>query len=277
MAEKTSLRAAFDVGLEPFDLPIRRLVAPRIPTASAVAARSRSTSASTGLLSTTRELDLRRLPPRPADLDLGTTPAQSARRATGSARGRRSICCCRVVIDSSRACAASRAPSATDFGLGQLDPHAPEVGLGLGHARRSGRLALARVVEPAPHRLDDLRQLAILPGEEHLFPATHFVAELPVPPRLGRLALQRAALLLDLEDDVVDAREVLLRGLELQLGGPPPRLVLRDARGFLDEHAPVGRARAQDQPDLALLDDGVGLGAEPVSIRRSWMSRSRHD
>ena len=43
----------------------------------------------------------------------------------------------------------------------------------------------------------------------------------------------------------------------------PPRLVLRDAGRFLDQLTPIGRARAEDQPDLALLDDRVGLRAEP--------------
>ena len=108
-----------------------------------------------------------------------------------------------------------------------------------------------------------LRQLAIAAGEQHLLPAPQLVAQPLVAARLRRLALQRAALLLDLEDDVVDAREVLLRRLELQLGGAAARLVLGDAGGFLDQLAPVGRPRAEDHADLALLDDRVGLGAEP--------------
>ena len=100
------------------------------------------------------------------------------------------------------------------------------------------------------------------PREEHLLPAAQLVAQPLIPARLRGLALQRAALLLDLEDDVVDAREVLLGGIELQLGGPAARLVLGDARGLLDQLPAVGGTRAEDQPDLALLDDRVGLGAE---------------
>ena len=50
------------------------------------------------------------------------------------------------------------------------------------------------------------------------------LAQALVPPRLGRLPLQRAPLLFDLEDDVVDARQVLLRRLELELRRAPPRL-----------------------------------------------------
>src|SRR5690606_14425342 len=105
-------------------------------------------------------------------------------------------------------------------------------------------------------------QIAIAPREEHLLPAAQLLAQPLIAPRLGGLALQAAALLLDLVDDVVDAREVLLRRLELQLGGPAARLVLRDARRLFDQRPAIGRTRGQDPPDLALLDDGVGLRAE---------------
>jgi hypothetical protein len=53
-----------------------------------------------------------------------------------------------------------------------------------------------------------------------------------------------------------------LRRLELQLCGPPARFVLGDPRGLFDELSSVGGTRAEDQPDLSLLDDGVGLGSE---------------
>ena len=68
------------------------------------------------------------------------------------------------------------------------------------------------------------------------------VAQTAVAARLRRLALERSELLLELEDDVVEPRQVQLRRLELQLGGPAPRLVLRDAGGFFDQLAPIGRA-----------------------------------
>jgi hypothetical protein len=58
------------------------------------------------------------------------------------------------------------------------------------------------------------------------------------------------------------AGEVLLRRFELQLGGTAPRLVLGDARRLLDQLPSVGRPRAEDHSDLALLDDRVGLCAE---------------
>jgi hypothetical protein len=53
-----------------------------------------------------------------------------------------------------------------------------------------------------------------------------------------------------------------LCGLQLQFGGPPPRFVLRDTRGFFDQLTAIGRPRAENHPDLALLDNRVGLGAE---------------
>src|SRR6185437_10418450 len=96
-------------------------------------------------------------------------------------------------------------------------------------------LALARLAEAGPRRLDGFGELAVLPREQHLFPAAQLVAQPLVAPRLPGLALQRAALLLDLEDDVVDAGEILLRRFELQLGGAAARLVLGDAGGFLDQ------------------------------------------
>ena len=77
--------------------------------------------------------------------------------------------------------------------------------------------------------------------ELHLLPAAQLFAQPLVAPRTRGLALERAALFLDFKDDVVDAREVPLGRLELELGRAPTRLVLRDASGFLDEHPPLGR------------------------------------
>ena len=98
-------------------------------------------------------------------------------------------------------------------------PQPGEVGFDLGQPAGRAGLALARLGQPRPRRLDAVRQLAIAAREQHLLPAPQLVAQPLVAARLGRLPLQRAALLLDLEDDVVDARQVLLRRFELQLGG----------------------------------------------------------
>ena len=147
--------------------------------------------------------------------------------------------------------------------FGQLDSDAAERALDFGHATGCRRFARTGIGQATACRVDDGRELAIPSREEHFLPAAQLVAETLVPAGLRRLPFQGAPLLLDLEDDVVDAREVLLRGLELQLGRPPARLVFGDAGRFLDQLPPIRRARTQDQPDLALLDDGVRLCAEP--------------
>ena len=129
---------------------------------------------------------------------------------------------------------------------------------------RGGRgFAGARIREPRPRRLDRLAEQPVALRELHLLPAPQLLAQPLVAPRLRRLPLQRAALLLDLEDDVVDAREVLLRRFELQLRGAAAALVLGDAGRLFDQLPPVGRPRAEDLADLPLLDDRVGLDAQP--------------
>ena len=117
-------------------------------------------------------------------------------------------------------------------------------------------------MQTSARRLDGFRQRAIAAGEQHLLPSPHLVAQPRVTARLRGLPLERAALLIELVDDVFEAREVLLRGFELQFRGAPSRLVLRDARGFFDQLAAIGRPRAENHADLALLDDRVGLGAK---------------
>jgi len=148
------------------------------------------------------------------------------------------------------------------LGLGELDAQAPEIRLDFGHVRGRERLALARVAQPCARGPDDVCELAILPREEDFFPAAQLVAQLLIPARLRRLPLQRAALLLHLEDDVVDAREILPGGFELQLRRAAARLVLGHAGRFLNQLTAIGRPRAQDHADLALLDDRVGLRAQ---------------
>ena len=141
----------------------------------------------------------------------------------------------------------------------QLDTQATQVVLDFGEAGGRSHFLLTRAGEPRPRRLDDFAEHAVAAREQDALPAAHLVAQPRITPRLGRLTLERAALLLDLEDDVVDPGEVLLRGLELELGGAPAGLVLGDARRLFDQLAAIGGARRQNQADLALLDDRVGL------------------
>src|SRR5688572_19931209 len=147
-------------------------------------------------------------------------------------------------------------------GFGLLDAKPRQVRFHFANPGQRRALALPRLGKAGPRVVDRLCQLAIPPREQHLFPPAQFVAQPLVAPRLRRLTLQRATLLFNFEDDVVDAGQVLLRRLELQLRCPPPRLVFGDAGGLLDQLPAIGRARAEDHPDLALLDDRVGLGAE---------------
>ena len=148
------------------------------------------------------------------------------------------------------------------LGLGELDADPGELSFHFGEPGHRSHLVLAGVGQTGSGRLDVLGQVAVAAGEQQLLPAPHLVAQPLEAPGLGRLALERPALLLDLEDDVVETREVLLRGVELELGGAAPRLVLGDTRSLFDQLAPIGRPRAQDHADLALLDDRVGLGTE---------------
>src|SRR5262249_31518965 len=146
--------------------------------------------------------------------------------------------------------------------LGQLEAQALERGLDRGQVRRGCRLARPGAGERRPGRVDRLAEQAVTAGELHLLPAPQLFAQPLVAPRLRRLPLERAALLLHLENDVVDARQVLLRGLELQLRRAAPRLVFRHAGRFLDQLPAIRRTRAQDLADLPLLDHRIRLDAE---------------
>src|SRR5690606_3779802 len=112
------------------------------------------------------------------------------------------------------------------IGLGQFETHALEARLEFGYPRGDLLFPLARLAETlrrTHHRL--LERLEAL-GEEQLLPLAQLLAQLAIPARPGRLPFERAALLLELEDDVVDAGQVLLRGLEFQLGLSAASLVL---------------------------------------------------
>src|SRR5215467_7082507 len=121
--------------------------------------------------------------------------------------------------------------------------------------RRRRRLLLARVGQTCAGRIDRLGELTVLPGEQDFFPASQLVAQLLIAARLTGLPLQGAALFLYFEDDVVDSREVLLRGFELELRSATARSVLGHARRFFDQLTPIGRPGAENHADLALLDD----------------------
>jgi hypothetical protein len=148
-------------------------------------------------------------------------------------------------------------------GIGELEPQPLEVVLELCHARGGDGLAFAGGREACARRRYRLAEQPVLLCELHLLPAPQLFPKPLVATSLRGLTLERATLLLDLEHDVVNAREVLSCGLELQLRGAAPALVLRDAGGFFDELPAVRRTGAQNLSDLPLLDDRVGLHAQP--------------
>ena len=146
--------------------------------------------------------------------------------------------------------------------LNQLDAHATEHRFDFREPGGRHRLAYACVAESAARRTDRFGEQPVLPREEHFFPSPQLVAQPLIAARLPRLAFQCPPLFVDLEHDIVDAKEILPCGIELELGGPPPRLVFGDARGLFDQLTAIGRATAENQSDLALFDDCVGLRAE---------------
>ena len=76
-------------------------------------------------------------------------------------------------------------------------------------------------------------------------------------------ALQVLDLAVDLAQDVVDAQQVLARALHLALGGELAAAIERRAGGLLDEQAAVLRLGVDQLLDAPLLDDRVGLRADP--------------
>ena len=81
--------------------------------------------------------------------------------------------------------------------------------------------------------------------------------------RLG-LALEGVLGLLDLDDDVLEPDEVLLRAVELRLGLALLVLVIGRAGGLLDEQPLLGRLGGDEVADRALLDDEIFLLADGV-------------
>ena len=148
------------------------------------------------------------------------------------------------------------------FGFRQLNAQCLKRGLQLGDMRGRSRLTHTRLFETCVRRRDVTRQRFVFARELHLFPSPEFFPETFVASGFCGLAFERATLLLDLKDDVVHTREVLLGGLELQLGRPASCLVFGDTSGFFDEGSALGWTRRQNLTDLALLNDGIRLHTE---------------
>ena len=86
--------------------------------------------------------------------------------------------------------------------------------------------------------------------------------ELPESAGLGCLALDDAQAALGGLELLAGEDEVRLRAPELALGLDASLLVAGDARGLLEDGAALLGAGQEHGVDLALLDDGVGVGAD---------------
>ena len=75
--------------------------------------------------------------------------------------------------------------------------------------------------------------------------------------------------------DVLDARQILARVGEAAFGLLAALLVLRDARGLLEEDAQLLGLGLDDARDHPLLDDRIGARPRPVPRKMSAMSRRR--
>ena len=85
------------------------------------------------------------------------------------------------------------------------------------------------------------------------------------PWRLGRLGLafERAQLAANLAEQVLEAQQVGLGGVEAALGLLLALAVLEDAGGLLDDRPAILGAGVEHGVDLALADDDVLLAADP--------------
>ena len=96
-----------------------------------------------------------------------------------------------------------------------------------------------------------------LPGN-----STHLVANFGVTARFRGLALERAELFFDFDDDIVHAREIEFGGLELGFGEALLGLKFGYACGFFNDGAAFHGLGGEDEADAALFDDGVGIRTE---------------
>ena len=175
----------------------------------------------------------------------------------------RASCCCRRLTSSSRGVGVFAHAGGVLFGLGQLDG-----------ARGPARFPPRRAGPSTPLRPGGRRPAAPAPTRCARPGAGSGARRAPSPSAASRRAgagtgapcadwrLSDPHCFSTSKTMSSSAGEVLLGGVELQLRGPAPRLVLGDAGGLFDQLPPVGRPRAEDHPDLALLDDRVGLGAK---------------
>ena len=133
--------------------------------------------------------------------------------------------------------------------------------LGGPNARLNGFLPLRKLPDPFPDGLGLPPQVLEGVTGDHDLHVLHLLHQPLVPLVLAHLPPQRAHAPFDLVQEIGDADQVVLGAFQLPLRQAPPRLVLVDAGGFLDELAPFQRTAVHHRFHHALLDDGVGVGA----------------
>ncbi len=146
--------------------------------------------------------------------------------------------------------------------LARLEARGGERGFGASEGRRGLGLAVAPLVAQLFVRGQGLAESVGAGARERRPPELEQLGVLLVPRRARSLAPERDHVALDLGDDVGEPEQVALGLLELALGQPLLELVLRDARGLLDEAPAVLGLGREHLIDPALLDDGVGAHAE---------------
>ena len=140
--------------------------------------------------------------------------------------------------------------------------------------RADAAASCAGVGESRVRGVNRLSQLTIASHQEHLFP-TQLLPKPLVSTRLCGLPLERPALLFDLEHDVVNAGEVLLRRFQLQPAARRRAVLVIPAASSMSWRRSAGR-ELRIMPIFPCSMMAYAFAPSPVSISSSWTSRSRH-
>ena len=253
----------FDVRLEAFDLAVRRVVglrigrqrrpprdparvsasaaAPRRASAARAPARARCSSvSSSGRDGAPRAVE--RLHLLAIERDLLLLAVDGRARAHAPLRAR-------AVARDSASTSSMRS--------------AAQIGFDLGDARRGDRLALARLREAARAPIRSSRpagDTCARTGPSPSAAARRAASDTAAPSPACRFSVPRC---FSTSNTMSSMRvRFCCAASSFSSAGAAARLVLRDAGRLFDQLPAIGRPRAENQPDLALLDDRVGLGAE---------------
>ena len=139
------------------------------------------------------------------------------------------------------------------------------LGFGLLHALRLLANFLAQFMDLGIEGHTFLIHLSEPAGEHNPQFGSHLVAQPGIALGLAGLAFERVHLPRDFFENVVHAIQIRLGVFEPRLGEALLRLEFRNAGGFFDNVAAVGRTAAQDLADASLLDERIRLRPQPRS------------